>query len=155
MSFLSILTNDLDGRWIVSSSTYTWENCSSQLYKFHNFLVLFFLNDVVRSGHLFLQTIVMFMLKVFMWLLHLRNYCGNTAELLSALFSWTYSFTWRPKNSYFSLGLCVSHQCCSPGVVNTPSALITIWPNCASLSPWKLGKPCDLLWPMKCEWEGI
>lgn len=95
-------------------------------------LSVFFLDDVVRSGHLFLQTTVMFMLKVFIGIFYLINYCGNIAKFLSTLFSWTYSFM-TPKNSHFSLGLCVSHQCCLSGVVNTPSSLTSIWPGCTSL----------------------
>ena len=50
-------------------------------------LSIIFLDDVVRSGHLFVRTIVMFMLKVFIGIFYLRDYCGNIAKFLSALSS--------------------------------------------------------------------
>lgn len=92
------------------------------------------------------------MVKAFVGIFLLRNYYENLTKLLSALFSWTYSFIWPPKNTYFLLGLCVSHQYYSPGVVSVLPSLTSIWQDPSSLFPLKRGGRCDLLWLETSGW---
>lgn len=97
----------------------------------------------------------MFVVKASVEIFQLRNFTcyENVTKLLSALFYWTYSFFWPPKSTYFSLRLCVSHWCYSPGVVRVLPSLTSIWQDPFSLFPLKLGGLCDLLWLGISGWE--